>query len=137
MCVTPSMIVSSSWPSRRCSSVTVIVEKRRCRPSSAALSTTPLRQPWAQTKISWHSGTSMPTCTMVQSPRAGGEYSRPCLKGTGQCASESFAVGAGSTRSGVCAKSRSMGGPQNVKPPRAGSGLVAAQASTRRRASSR
>lgn len=58
-------------------------------------------------------------------------------EGHGQCASESFAVGAGSTRSGVCAKSRSMGGPQNVKPPRAGSGLVAAQASTRRRASSR
>jgi len=56
---------------------------------------------------------------------------------TGQCASESFAVGAGSTHSGVCAKSRSMGGPQNVKPPRAGSGLVAAQASTRWRASSR
>lgn len=54
------------------------------RPISAAVRTTPRRQPEAQMKIWWASGMSMPVWTMFQVPRQGGEYSSPCGKGAGK-----------------------------------------------------
>ena len=71
------MIRFSISPSSTLFSQTAIVENLSMAPISAAVSTTPRRQPWAQTKIWWLSGTSMPVWTMFQSPRAGEPYSTP------------------------------------------------------------
>ena len=74
-------------------------EKRPMSPISAAVSTTPRRQPEAQMKIWWDSGTSMPVWTMFQVPRQGGEYSSPCGKGAGKAASRACSMGEAGTLS--------------------------------------
>ena len=91
--VTPSMTSSSMSPSRRLFSLTATVENLSWVPISAAVRTTPRRQPAAHTKISCASGMSIPVWTMFHVPRAGDEYSSPDRNGAGKLASAILTCG--------------------------------------------